>query len=72
MAVFGLALLATLFMFVKTPTSFIPSEDQGYFIVLLQAPEGTSLSTETSHCAKSRSDHSEPAASALYVRRGRL
>ena len=38
--VFGLALLATLFMFVKTPTSFIPSEDQGYFIVLLQTPEG--------------------------------
>jgi hydrophobic/amphiphilic exporter-1 (mainly G- bacteria), HAE1 family len=45
--VFGLALLATLFMFVRTPTSFIPSEDQGYFIVLVQAPEGTSLSGET-------------------------
>ena len=27
--------------------SFIPSEDQGYFIVLVQAPEGTSLSGET-------------------------
>ena len=45
--VFALALLGTLFMFVKTPTSFIPSEDQGYFIVLVQAPEGTSLSGET-------------------------
>jgi hydrophobic/amphiphilic exporter-1 (mainly G- bacteria), HAE1 family len=45
--VFGLALFATLFMFVRTPTSFIPSEDQGYFIVLVQAPEGTSLSGET-------------------------
>ncbi len=44
--VFGLALLATLFMFVKTPTSFIPAEDQGYFIVLVQAPEGTSLAGE--------------------------
>ena len=44
---FGLALLATLLMFVRTPTSFIPSEDQGYFIVLVQAPEGTSLSGET-------------------------
>jgi hydrophobic/amphiphilic exporter-1 (mainly G- bacteria), HAE1 family len=45
--IFALALLATLFMFVRTPTSFIPSEDQGYFIVLVQAPEGTSLSGET-------------------------
>jgi len=45
-AIFACALLATLFMFVKTPTSFIPSEDQGYFIVLVQAPEGTSLSNE--------------------------
>lgn len=45
-AAFGLALLATLLMFVRTPSSFIPSEDQGYFIVLVQAPEGTSLSGE--------------------------
>ncbi len=44
--VFGLALLITLLMFVRTPTSFIPSEDQGYFIVLVQAPEGTSLEGE--------------------------
>ncbi len=49
---FGLALLLTLFMFVKTPTSFIPSEDQGYFIVLVQAPEGTSLSGETAIAQK--------------------
>ncbi len=47
MGVFALALAATLFMFVKTPTGFIPSEDQGYFIVLVQAPEGTSLAGET-------------------------
>ena len=47
MGAFGLALIATLLMFVRTPTSFIPSEDQGYFIVLVQAPEGTSLSGET-------------------------
>jgi HAE1 family hydrophobic/amphiphilic exporter-1 len=51
-AIFGAALLATLFMFVKTPTSFIPSEDQGYFIVLVQAPEGTSLSGETAIAQK--------------------
>jgi hydrophobic/amphiphilic exporter-1 (mainly G- bacteria), HAE1 family len=43
---FAAALLVTLFMFTRTPTSFIPSEDQGYFIVLLQAPEGTALPRE--------------------------
>ncbi|HET6276758.1 MAG TPA: efflux RND transporter permease subunit [Candidatus Cybelea sp.] len=52
MVVFGLALLITLGMFVRTPSSFIPSEDQGYFIVLVQAPEGTSLSGETAISTK--------------------
>ena len=47
MFVFAIALMVTLFMFVKTPSSFIPAEDQGYFIVLIQAPEGTSLASET-------------------------
>lgn len=44
---FGIALLLTFLMFTRTPTSFIPPEDQGYFIVLVQAPEGTSLAGET-------------------------
>ncbi|HEY5427085.1 MAG TPA: efflux RND transporter permease subunit, partial [Candidatus Tumulicola sp.] len=44
--VFGLALLFTGFLFVSTPQSFIPDEDQGYFIILLQAPEGVSLEAE--------------------------
>ena len=38
------ALLAgTVFMFTVVPTGFIPNEDQGYFIVSLEAPEGTAL-----------------------------
>ena len=45
--VFVLALLATALLFKATPTAFIPDEDQGYFIVTLQAPEGTSLQHET-------------------------
>jgi hydrophobic/amphiphilic exporter-1 (mainly G- bacteria), HAE1 family len=45
--VFVLALLATLYLFRSTPTAFIPDEDQGYFITLVQAPEGTSLAGET-------------------------
>lgn len=45
-AVFGVfivALLLTGFLFKTTPTAFIPDEDQGFFITLVQAPEGTSL-----------------------------
>ncbi|MHB8141559.1 MAG: efflux RND transporter permease subunit [Vulcanimicrobiaceae bacterium] len=45
--IFLAALALTGFMFVTTPTGFIPSEDQGFFIVLVQAPEGTSLANET-------------------------
>jgi len=66
-AVFGLALLATLFMFVRTPTSFIPSEDQGYFIVLVQAPEGTSLSGETAISEKAeRIISAQPQVKAMF------
>lgn len=40
---FVLALIGTFYLFKTVPTGFLPPEDQGYFIVLLQAPEGTSL-----------------------------
>ncbi|MGR4064517.1 MAG: efflux RND transporter permease subunit, partial [Vulcanimicrobiaceae bacterium] len=43
LAVFLGALLLTGFLFRSTPGAFIPDEDQGYFIALVQAPEGTSL-----------------------------
>ena len=43
---FVLALVATAFLFQTTPSGFIPAEDQGYFIALVQAPEGTSLANE--------------------------
>jgi hydrophobic/amphiphilic exporter-1 (mainly G- bacteria), HAE1 family len=46
--VFGAFLLAlglTAFLFRSTPTAFIPDEDQGFFIVLVQAPEGTALAS---------------------------
>ncbi|HEV2261594.1 MAG TPA: efflux RND transporter permease subunit [Candidatus Rubrimentiphilum sp.] len=42
------ALFATFFLFRSAPTAFIPDEDQGFFIVTIQAPEGTSLSHELS------------------------
>jgi hydrophobic/amphiphilic exporter-1 (mainly G- bacteria), HAE1 family len=40
------ALLLTLFMTSRTPQGFLPDEDLGYFITLVQAPEGTSLQGE--------------------------
>ncbi len=43
LALFALALGVTGWLFVKVPLAFIPEEDQGYFITLVQAPEGVSL-----------------------------
>jgi len=45
-AVFAGALLLTIFLAGKTPQGFLPDEDLGYFIVLVQTPEGTSLDGE--------------------------
>jgi len=34
---------ATYFVFTRVPTGFVPDEDQGYFIIVVQAPSGASL-----------------------------
>lgn len=34
---------ATAWLYVQVPTAFLPDEDQGYFITIIQAPEGVSL-----------------------------
>jgi HAE1 family hydrophobic/amphiphilic exporter-1 len=44
--VFAGALALTGVLFLSTPQAFIPDEDQGYFIMLVQTPEGTSLEGE--------------------------
>ena len=41
----GLALTA--YMYLRVPTGFVPQEDQNYFIVVVQAPPGASLSYTT-------------------------
>jgi HAE1 family hydrophobic/amphiphilic exporter-1 len=46
-AVFLIGLGATLLVYKKVPSSFIPQEDNGYFFVLVQAPPGTSLEYTT-------------------------
>jgi HAE1 family hydrophobic/amphiphilic exporter-1 len=40
---FVAAFVATALLFVRTPTAFTPDEDQGYFIVNIQSPEGVPL-----------------------------
>jgi len=42
-AAFLLALVGTYFLYQKVPRSFIPEDDQGYLIVVVQAPQGASL-----------------------------
>jgi HAE1 family hydrophobic/amphiphilic exporter-1 len=44
---FFIALAATGYMYVHVPTGFVPQEDQNYFIVVVQAPQGASLSYTT-------------------------
>ena len=41
--VFLIALAATVFVYRRVPQSFVPDEDEGYFIVNIQAPAGASL-----------------------------
>jgi hydrophobic/amphiphilic exporter-1 (mainly G- bacteria), HAE1 family len=40
-------LAATGYMYLHVPTGFVPQEDQNYFIVIVQAPPGASLSYTT-------------------------
>jgi HAE1 family hydrophobic/amphiphilic exporter-1 len=40
---FLVSLGLTGWLYLKVPTAFLPEEDQGYFITLIQAPEGVSL-----------------------------
>jgi hydrophobic/amphiphilic exporter-1 (mainly G- bacteria), HAE1 family len=43
-ALFLAGLGLTYFVFTRVPTGFVPDEDQGYFIIVIQAPSGASLS----------------------------
>lgn len=40
---FILSLGLTALLYMRVPTAFLPDEDQGYFITLIQGPEGVSL-----------------------------
>ena len=43
MVLFFAGLGLTYFVFERVPTGFVPDEDQGYFIIVMQAPSGASL-----------------------------
>jgi HAE1 family hydrophobic/amphiphilic exporter-1 len=43
LVLFFLGLAATYFVYKRVPTGFVPDEDQGWFMVLVQAPQGASL-----------------------------
>ena len=47
LAVFVVALVATWLVYRAVPPSFVPDEDEGYFITILQAPGGASLEYTT-------------------------
>ena len=50
--VFACLLVVTYYMFQIVPTGFVPSEDEGYFMVMIQSPEGASLDRTGEVCAK--------------------
>ena len=47
LVVFFAGLAATVWIYRVVPTGFIPQEDQGYFMVIVQAPPGSSLAYTT-------------------------
>jgi HAE1 family hydrophobic/amphiphilic exporter-1 len=44
LVLFAAGLTATVYMYNHVPTAFVPVEDQGYFMILVQTPPGASLS----------------------------
>ncbi len=48
--VFFVGLGLTYLIYTRVPTSFVPEEDEGYFITLVQTPAGASLETTTRVC----------------------
>ncbi|PYQ47839.1 MAG: hydrophobe/amphiphile efflux-1 family RND transporter, partial [Acidobacteria bacterium] len=53
LGLFALGLLGTWWLFKTVPSAFVPDEDEGYFITVVQAPAGASLGYTTDICKKS-------------------
>jgi HAE1 family hydrophobic/amphiphilic exporter-1 len=50
--IFIVLIAVTGWLYIKVPTAFLPEEDQGYFITIVQAPEGVSLQYTSDVMAK--------------------
>lgn len=50
--IFILSLGVTGWLYISVPTAFIPDDDQGYFITIIQGPEGVSLNYTSEVMAK--------------------
>lgn len=55
LTVFALTLFAVYSLYTHVPRGFIPEEDQGYLMVLVQAPQGASLDYTRDLCAQAES-----------------
>ncbi len=51
-AVFGIVIALSVMLFRVIPSSFLPEEDQGYFITIVQLPDGASLQRTTEVISK--------------------
>jgi HAE1 family hydrophobic/amphiphilic exporter-1 len=47
LVIFALGLVGTYYMYRSVPSSFVPDEDEGYFITIVQAPAGASIEYTT-------------------------
>ncbi len=52
LAVFGIVIALSVALFLLIPASFLPEEDQGYFITMVQLPDGASLQRTTEVMSK--------------------
>jgi HAE1 family hydrophobic/amphiphilic exporter-1 len=52
LVLFAGGLAATVYMYNHVPTAFVPVEDQGYFMILVQTPPGASLSYTTDFASR--------------------
>jgi HAE1 family hydrophobic/amphiphilic exporter-1 len=50
--VFAVVLGGAIFLYLRIPQGFIPEDDQGYLMVIVQAPQGASLAYTQDICAK--------------------
>ncbi|HTB91802.1 MAG TPA: multidrug efflux RND transporter permease subunit [Candidatus Sulfotelmatobacter sp.] len=50
--VFAVVLAGAIFLYLRIPQGFIPEDDQGYLMVIVQTPQGASLAFTRDVCAK--------------------